>query len=364
MNDNNYCVIMAGGVGTRFWPLSKTTYPKQFIDFLGVGKSLLQMTFQRFEQVCPVSNIYIVTNELYYDLIKKQLPQLTDEQIILEPMRRNTAPCIAYASYRIKKRNPEANVIVSPSDHIIFNEIAFIEHIKSALACIDKNPWLLTLGIQPTRPDTGYGYIQYDDKNRYIPDRRIYKVKVFTEKPELDLAKKFIESGDFLWNAGIFAWKLSAIFKAFKMYLPDVDELFEQIEDKIGTSEEKQAIAKTYSLCRSISIDYGIMEKAENVNVLSSDFGWSDLGTWTALFEQLKKDENNNAIASQSDVFTYKTSDCIINTPKNKVVVVQGLKDYIISESNDILLICNKNDEQQIRQFVADVQIKKGDEYV
>lgn len=364
MNNNNYCVIMAGGVGTRFWPLSRTTYPKQFIDFLGVGQSLLQMTINRFEQVCPLENIYIVTNELYYDLVKKQIPQLQDEQIILEPMRRNTAPCIAYANYRIKKRNPNANIIVSPSDHVIFNEATFVEHIKSALMCVEKNPWLLTLGIRPTRPDTGYGYIQYNDKNRYVPDRRIYKVQVFTEKPQLELAKQFIESGDFLWNAGIFAWKLSVIQQAFEQYLPDVDELFKSIEDKIGTDAEKEVIVNTYAQCRSISIDYGVMEKAENVHVLCSDFGWSDLGTWSALFEQLKKDENNNAIASSGDVFTYKTKDCIINTPKNKVVVVQGLEDYIVSESDNILLICKKQDEQQIRQFVTDVQMKKGDEYV
>ncbi len=362
--NNNYCVIMAGGVGSRFWPLSRTTYPKQFIDFLGTGKSLLQMTVSRFEHVCPIENMYIVTNELYYDLVKKQIPQFSDEQIILEPMRRNTAPCIAYANYRIKKRNPDANIVVSPSDHVIFDEISFIEHIKSALSCVENNPWLLTLGIRPTRPDTGYGYIQYDEKNRYVPDRRIYKVKVFTEKPELELAKQFIDSGDFLWNAGIFAWKLSTIQQAFELYLPDVDELFKRIEDKIGTDEEKNAIIETYSQCRSISIDYGVMEKADNVNVLSSNFGWSDLGTWTALFEQLKKDDNNNAIASPNDVFVYDTSNSIINTPKNKVVVVHGLQDYIVSESNNVLLICRKEDEQHIRQFVTDVQMKKGDEYV
>ncbi len=355
---------MAGGVGSRFWPLSRINYPKQFIDFLGMGKSLLQMTISRFENVCPIENMFIVTNQLYYDLVKKQVPQFNDEQIILEPMRRNTAPCIAYANYRIKKINPNANIVVAPSDHVIFNEIAFIEHIKAALACVEKNPWLLTLGIQPTRPDTGYGYIQYDEKNRYLPDRRIYKVKVFTEKPELELAKQFIDSGDFLWNAGIFAWKLHTIQKAFEYYLPDVDGLFKEIENKIATPEEKEAIENVYAQCRSISIDYGVMEKADNVNVLSSDFGWSDLGTWTALFEQLKKDGSNNAITSVGDVFTYNTENCIINTPKNKVVVVQGLKDYIVSESNNTLMICRKEDEQQIRQFVTDVQMKKGDDYV
>ena len=364
MNKNNFCVIMAGGVGVRFWPMSKTTRPKQFIDILGTGKSLIQMTLERFAKICPTENIYIVTNEIYYDLVKEQLPQLTDEQIILEPMRRNTAPCIAYANYKIKRRNPNATIVVAPSDHIILNEDSFAKHIEAAMACAERNPWLLTLGIKPTRPDTGYGYIQFDERNNYAPEPRISKVKLFTEKPELELAQQFIESGDFLWNAGIFVWKLSTIEHAFGQFLPDVDELFRQGADKLNTTEEKEAIYSIYEKCRSISIDYGVMEKASNVHVLSSDFGWSDLGTWGSLFEHLKKDDNNNAILSAKDVFAYNTNDCIINTPKNKVVVVQGLQDYIVSESDNILLICKKTDEQQIRQFVNDVQLEKGEQYV
>lgn len=364
MNNNNYCVIMAGGVGARFWPLSRTSNPKQFIDILGIGKSLIQLTIDRFAPICPRENVYIVTNEIYYDLVKKQLPFLTDEQIILEPMRRNTAPCIAYANAKIKKRNPNANIVVAPSDHVILNDAAFVEHIQAAMDCSDSNPWLLTLGIKPTRPDTGYGYIQYDEKMTYAPEQRISKVKLFTEKPQLELAKQFLESGDFLWNAGIFVWKLPVIERAFEMYLPDVYELFEQAADSIGTDEEKAVIRQVYERCPSISIDYGVMEKAANVHVLASDFGWSDLGTWGSLFEQLKHDENNNAIQSPEDVFTYASNDCIISTPKGKVVVVQGLQDYIVSESGNTLLICKKSDEQQIRQFVNDVQLQKGDKYI
>ena len=364
MNRNNYCVIMAGGVGVRFWPLSKTSRPKQFLDILGIGKSLIQMTVNRFKQICPIENIYVVTNEIYYDLVKEQIPQLSDEQIILEPMRRNTAPCIAYANAKIKQRNPNANIVVAPSDHVILNEDSFINHIQAAISCIENNAWLLTLGIKPTRPDTGYGYIQFDENNKYAPELRISKVKLFTEKPELELAKQFLESGDFLWNAGIFVWNLSVIEKAIDMYLPDVAELFRQNADKINTLSEKEAIRFIYEQCRSISIDYGIMEKATNVHVLSSDFGWSDLGTWGSLFEQLKRDEKNNAVNSPRDIFLYDSNNCIINTPKGKVVVIQGLQDYIVSESDNTLLICRKQDEQQIRQFVSDVQMEKGDKYI
>ena len=355
---------MAGGVGVRFWPMSKTSRPKQFIDFLGTGKSLIQMTLERFSQICPTENTYIVTNEIYSDLVKNQLPQLSEEQIILEPMRRNTAPCIAYANYKIKQRNPDATIVVAPSDHIILNEDSFAKHIEAAMACAEKNPWLLTLGVKPTRPDTGYGYIQFDEQNNYAPEPRISKVKLFTEKPETELAQQFVESGDFLWNAGIFVWKFSTIEQAFKQFLPDVDELFHQGAHKLNTPEEKEVIYSIYEKCRSISIDYGIMEKAPNVHVLSSDFGWSDLGTWGSLFEHLKKDENNNAVLHPKDVFTYNTNNCIINTPKNKVVVVQGLQDYIVSESDNILLICKKKDEQHIRQFVNDVQLEKGERFV
>lgn len=363
MNENNYCVVMAGGAGTRFWPISRNSYPKQFIDFLGTGKSLLQMTIQRFRTLIPMENFYIVTNAVYRDMIRKQLPELKDEQILLEPFRRNTAPCIAYANYRIKQRNPQANIVVTPSDHLIPDEMSFVEHIQSALACSASNAWLLTLGIHPTRPETGYGYIQYDE-NRYMPDPRISKVKLFTEKPQLELAKQFIESGDFLWNAGIFVWKLPTIMQAFELYLPEIDQLFKGIEKDLGTPAENESIRRIYEECTGISIDYGIMEKADNVNVLASDFAWSDLGTWTSLFEQLKPADQPNALVEPANIFTYNTKNCIISTPKDTVVVAEGLEDYVVAVTDNAVLVCRKSEEQNIRQFVADVQIAKGDRFV
>ena len=312
MNSNNFCVIMAGGAGTRFWPVSRNAFPKQFIDFLGTGKSLLQMTVQRFLPVVPMENIYIVTNETYSDLVREQLPELDAGHILLEPFRRNTAPCIAYANYKIKQRNPEANIIVAPSDHLIPDEQLFNEHIASALACAENNSWLLTLGIHPTRPETGYGYIQYDNTNRYMPDPRISKVRIFTEKPQLELAKQFLESGDFLWNAGIFVWKLPTIMKAFEQHLPAIDQLFQSVEQDLGTEREQASIRRIYEECTSISIDYGIMEKAENVSVLASNFAWSDLGTWTALYEQMKQPDQKNALVEPTNIFTYNTTNCII----------------------------------------------------
>lgn len=363
--DNRFCVIMAGGAGMRFWPMSTAAYPKQFIDFLGTGKSLLQMTVDRFKSLIPIENFYIVTSERYFQLVKTQVPELKDEQILLEPFRRNTAPCIAYATYKIKQICPDANIVVTPSDHLIFNEKSFEEHIRSAMSCAASNAWLLTLGIHPTRPETGYGYIQYDEQNRYLPDPRISKVKLFTEKPQLELAKSFIESGDFLWNAGIFVWSLPVILQAFETYLPDINNLFQSIENDFGTEREKESVARIYAECTSISIDYGIMEKSENVNVLASDFGWSDLGTWSTLQEQLKKDENSNVlVAPNNNAFVYKCSNSIISVPKDKVVVAEGLEGYIVAVTDDVVLICRKEEEQNIRQFVTDVQIATGDKFV
>ena len=364
MNNNNFCVIMAGGAGTRFWPVSRNAYPKQFIDFLGTGKSLLQMTVQRFLPVVPMENIYIVTNESYSAIVREQLPELEEGQILLEPFRRNTAPCIAYANYKIKQRNPEANIIVAPSDHLIPDEQLFNEHIASALACAENNAWLLTLGIHPTRPETGYGYIQYDNTNRYMPDPRISKVRIFTEKPQLELARQFLESGDFLWNAGIFVWKLPTILKAFEQHLPAIDQLFQSVEGDLGTEREQASIRRIYEECTAISIDYGIMEKAENVSVLASNFAWSDLGTWTALYEQIRQPEQKNALVEPANIFTYNTTNCIITAPKETVVVTEGLDDYVVAVTDNAVLVCRKSEEQNIRQFVADVQISKGEKFV
>ena len=363
MADNYYCVIMAGGIGARFWPMSRTSHPKQFIDILGTGETLIQQTFNRFTRICPAANIYIVTNEIYRDLVKEQLPVLSDEQILCEPSRRNTAPCIAYANYCILARDPNAQIVVAPSDHIILKEDLFLKNIESALQAASENDWLLTLGIKPSRPDTGYGYIQFIEGNVYPRDPQIKKVKTFTEKPDLELARTFLQCGDFLWNAGIFIWSLKSIMKAFKDHLPEVDSLFEKGIGKYGTGEEKPFINETYAVCKSISIDYGVMEKASNVYVLAADFGWSDLGTWGSLYENRKQDDLGNAIVGKN-VMLYDTNNCIVNMPDDKLVVLQGLEDYIVVESNNALLICKKEDEQQIRQFVNDVRLEKGEQYV
>ncbi len=363
MNKNNYCIIMAGGIGARFWPLSRQNNPKQFIDILGTGETLIQTTFKRFTTVCPPENIYIVTNEIYKDQVLSQLPLVSEEQVLCEPARRNTAPCIAYANYRILQRNPEANIVVAPSDHIILKEDIFTEVITSALKASAENDWLLTLGIQPSRPDTGYGYIQFEETEVHSHDARIRKVKTFTEKPQLEMAMQFLASGDFLWNSGIFIWRLKTILAAFDKYLPEVDQLFRSGIGKYNTPAEDAFIQQTYSVCKSISIDYGVMEKAENVYVLASDFGWSDLGTWGSLYDTRKKDEKGNAVVGQN-VMLYDTRNCIVNMPADKLVVLHGLDDFIVVEDEGVLLICRKGDEQQIRQFVNDVLIEKGEKYV
>ncbi len=363
MNENNYCIIMAGGIGARFWPMSRTAHPKQFIDILGTGETLIQQTFRRFEHFCQRDHIYIVTNELYRQLTRDQLPGISDDQILCEPARRNTAPCVAYACYKILEKNPDANMVVAPSDHIILREDIFNEVVESALRKTAADNWLLTLGIKPSRPDTGYGYIQFNEEIKCPEDDRIFKVKTFTEKPQLEMAKSFLASGDFLWNSGIFIWSLKSILKAFGEYLPEVDAVFREGLGKYGTPAEKEFIDQAYAVCRNISLDYGIMEKADNVYVLSSDFGWSDLGTWGSLYDIRKKNEDGNAIMG-NNVFTYDTSNCIINMPKEKLVVLQGLEDYIVVEEDNTLLVCRKGDEQQIRKFVNDVKSKKGEKFV
>ena len=359
---NRYCVIMAGGVGSRFWPLSKTNKPKQFLDILGTGRTLLQMTFDRFIDVCPVENIYIVTSLNYKETILEQLPDLTSEQILLEPARRNTAPCIAYANYKIYKKDPNAVIVTAPSDHLILKENIFQKVISEGLDFVADKDALLTLGIKPSRPETGYGYIQING-TKSAENKNINKVKTFTEKPNKELAKVFYESGEFFWNAGIFIWSLKSITKAFENYLPDVNQLFKDGIDLYYTEKEEQYISEAYSDCKNISIDYGVMEKAENVFVYGSDFGWADLGTWGSLYENSTKDENKNCIIGDK-VFTYGVKNSIINVPKDKLVVLQGLEGYIIVESEGVLLICKKEDEQDIKQYVNDVKLKLGDQFL
>ncbi len=363
MDKNNYTVIMAGGIGERFWPMSRTTRPKQFIDILGTGKTLLQQTYERFLEVCLPENIYIVTNKIYKDLILKQLPSIIENQIICEPTRKNTAPCIAYAAYKIGDMNPDAKIVVAPSDHIIFKEHIFNDIIKSALNIAEKKDWLFTLGIKPSRPDTGYGYIQYMDEPELKEDPRLKKVKTFTEKPNLELAKSFIKSGDFLWNSGIFIWSYKAIVEAFEQHQHEINYIFKEAIGKYNTPEEESYMETAYAACKSISIDYAIMEKAENVHVFISDFDWSDLGTWGSLYDVREKNVGSNAVIGKN-VMLYETENCIINMPEQKLVVLQGLNDYIVAEYNNALMVCKKSEEQQIKKFVNDIKINKGEEYI
>ncbi len=361
--ENNYSIIMAGGVGSRFWPMSQTSHPKQFIDILGVGETFIQQTFRRLNKVCPAENIYVVTNEMYRETVRQQLPELSNQQILGEPAMRNTAPCIAYAVYKIKQKNPDANIVVAPSDHVIMKEDEFVKVLNESLSLASQNDWLITLGIKPHRPDTGYGYIQFNGEKPVPGNDLLRKVKTFTEKPALDMAKQFLASGDFLWNAGIFIWNIKAIEKAFEHYLPEVNDLFKKGIGIYNTDGEQDFINETYAQCPNISIDYGIMEKAENVYVYISDFGWSDLGTWGSLFEIKEKDADNNAVTGHN-VMTYNTKNCIINVPDNKLVVVEGLEDFIVAMRDNSLLICKKQDEQYIRNIVNDIKLEKGERYV
>ncbi|MEN8138759.1 MAG: mannose-1-phosphate guanylyltransferase [Bacteroidota bacterium] len=362
MHQDKYAIIMAGGIGSRFWPMSTTKYPKQFHDILGVGKSLLQLTFDRLNNIIPKENIYIVTNEIYEDQVLDQLKGISETQVLLEPVMRNTAPCIAYAAFKIYKNNPKAKLVVAPSDHLITNELEFIKNIETAFETAEKEQTLITLGIQPSRPDTGYGYIQYFS-NKTAENKDIKKVKTFTEKPNLEIAKEFISSGDFLWNSGIFIWTAEAIIKAFNIHLHEVYDMFKGGHEFYNTSDERKYIHKIYPSCPKDSIDYGIMEKADNVFVLPVDFGWSDLGTWGSLYTHIDQDENRNASVSKNTLF-YDSSKNLVNVNPEKLVVIQGLDDYIVVDKNNTLLICKKEDEQKIKQFVQDVRLEKGEEFV
>lgn len=349
---------MAGGIGSRFWPMSRTDKPKQFLDFLGTGKTLIQQTFERVTRIVPKENVYIVTNTLYKQLTLEQLTDITEQQVICEPSRRNTAPCIAYANHKIKKLNPDANILVAPADHLIIKEDVFADAVQKCFDFASNNDALITMGITPTRPDTGYGYIQFINN-----DDELKKVKTFTEKPNHELAVKFIESGEFSWNSGMFIWNIKSISKAFENHLPNTTAIFAEGEEFYNTDKEADFIEKAYSTCKDISIDYGIMEKADNVYVMNVDIGWSDLGTWGSVYTHLKHDNNENAKVGKH-VMLYDTKNCMINVPKDKLVVIQGLDDYIVVEANNTLLICKKSDEQKIKQFVQDVKIDKGEKFV
>ncbi|NQY68130.1 MAG: mannose-1-phosphate guanylyltransferase [Flavobacteriales bacterium] len=359
---DNYCVIMAGGIGSRFWPMSRTDRPKQFLDILGIGKTLIQQTYERFERVCPAENIYIVTNSDYFDQIIEQIPSIRKEQIICEPSRRNTAPCIAYASHKIHKINPNANIVVAPSDHLILKEDVFADCVNTALEESSKNDCLITMGIKPHRPDTGYGYIQFDSENT-LSNPELKKVKVFTEKPDLEIAKEFLSSGDFYWNSGIFIWNVKSIINSLAEHLPEINNLFSEGTDSYNTESEVNFISDVYAECKNISIDYGVMEKANNVYILCADFGWLDLGTWGSLYSHLDKDPEENATVGKK-VYMYDSKNCMVHVPNDKLVLIQGLDDYIVSESNNVLLICKKIDEQRIKESLADLKTKLNDDFL
>ena len=353
----NYCVIMAGGIGSRFWPFSRNERPKQFLDFFGTGRSLLQLTYDRFRHLVPAENIIIVSNTIYKDLILEQLPEIKPNQVLLEPNRRNTAPCIAYAVNRIKAIEENANIIVAPSDHLILQESAFIDTLKEGIAFIENNDALLTLGMRPSRPETGYGYIQITEGKT-----NLRKVKTFTEKPNAELAQVFYESGEFVWNSGIFLWNLKAIDKAFNELLPAVATKFDTGKGVYNTDGEQAFIDNMYQSCPNISIDYGILEKANNVHVLCSDFGWSDLGTWGSLYYISTKDENENVTLKCKSTF-YQSKGNIVALPEDKLAVIQDLEGYIVAESNNVLMICKLKDEQNIRQYVNDADVKFKGKY-
>ena len=360
MSENNYVAIMAGGIGSRFWPISRANYPKQFLDILNTGRTLIQATFDRFAKFVPAENIYIITFEYYKDIVAEQLPEIPAENIICEPSRKNTAPCVALISYKLQQLNKEANLICAPADHIILDEEGFENVCSDALKFTSHIKGLITLGIKPTHPNTGYGYIQHEPQ---AVSENVYKVKTFTEKPDMDLAKTFIASGDFLWNAGIFVWQVKNIIKAFEKHLPELAEVFEGEKKNFNTDDEKEAIERIYPLCVNISIDYGVMEKADNVYIIPSSFGWSDLGTWTSVYDNLEKDYLGNAVAGKH-VMVIDATNNVVHADNKKLVLLQGLDDFIVVDTPDVLLICKKEKEQEIKEYVAEIKRNKGDKFL
>ncbi len=357
MVSSKYCVIMAGGIGSRFWPMSRQACPKQFLDILGTGKSFIRHTFERFAKIVPNENFLIVTNRRYKELVMEHIPELGESQILCEPIGRNTAPCIAYAAHTLHKLDPEAMMIVSPADHLILNEEEFINIVNNCCDFAADSNSLMTIGIEPSRPETGYGYIQRTG------DETISKVKCFTEKPNLEMAQAFLECGEFLWNSGIFIWRAETILKAFAEHLPEHHALFSDIAPVLGTATEEEAIARVFSECKPISIDYGIMERAENVYVHRGDFGWSDVGTWGSVYQQSRKDRYANALNGDK-IKAYNTRNSLISMPKDKVAIISGLKDYIVVDTDDVLMICPRSEEQNIKSFIEDVKYTTGDEHI
>lgn len=357
MNRNTYCIIMAGGVGSRFWPISRESRPKQFLDIFGTGKTFLQQTYERFAEIVPPENILVVTNEQYRPLVREQLPALSDNQVLGEPLGRNTAPCIAYAAFRLRATAPGSTMIVTPADHFITGEKEFRAAIAESLAFAESHNAIMTIGIAPTRPDTGYGYIQVEEKSHGVN-----KVRTFTEKPNEELASVFVRSGEFFWNSGIFIWKTETILKAFETHLSEMYRLFAEEEDKFGTPGEQGAIRLIYPETRSISIDYGVIEKADNVYVRCSSFGWSDVGTWNSLYQNLSKDERGNAAPAGSVL--NRTEGTIVKIPAGKLAVLEGLRDYVVVDTEDVLLIWPRSREQEIKQVATALKFNGGEKYL
>ena len=357
---HRYCVIMCGGIGSRFWPYSRTDNPKQFLDFLGTGRSLLQMSYDRVLPIVPRENIIVITNSQYIPRIREQLPELEERQILAEPCRRNTAPAIAWAAYHIAALDPQASIMVAPSDHLIMREAEFEKSILAGFDFVEHNDALLTLGIKPTRPETGYGYIQVGP---HVAGE-IFKVKTFTEKPDLEMAQTFLRTGEFFWNSGIFLWRAAVIIKALELNAPDVSRVFEAGEGAYGTDDERAFIAANFPSCMSISIDYAVMERADNVYVETVAFGWSDIGTWGSLYDMSPKNRDGN-VTQRCRVLAYNAGGNIFAVKDDyKLVVVDGLRDYIIADTDDVLLICPQSEEQRIRQMVNDVKVTFGDKYL
>ena len=347
---NNHLVIMAGGVGSRFWPMSTEETPKQFIDVLGAGRTLLQMTRDRFKGICPAENIWVVTNKRYAELVRQQLPDIPVDNILLEPCRRNTAPCIAYVSWRIKKQAPQANIVVTPSDHVVTDVIEFQRVVSQCLKFTKETDSIVTLGMKPSRPETGYGYIQADLSTNSLRNKEIFRVDQFREKPDLETAMRYVQENNFFWNAGIFIWRVETIVNALRMYAPRINRIFERLQDKMGTLEEQQVIDEAYPDCDNISIDYAVMEKAEEIFVCPADFGWSDLGTWGALRLQSQRDMYGNALIGDN-IKVYESHNCMVHVTQGRKTVIQGLDGYIVAEHDGKLLICKLSEEQRIKQF-------------
>jgi mannose-1-phosphate guanylyltransferase len=360
MNKHQYVAIMAGGIGSRFWPMSRTDFPKQFLDILGTGRTLIQLTFDRYLKLVPKENIYIITAQEYVPIVKKQIPDIADENILAEPSRKNTAPCIAYIAFKLFKKDPKAVMMAAPADNLILETDEFLKTAHNAFEFVDHINALVTIGVKPTYPNTGYGYIQHDTAVA-APD--VYKVKTFTEKPNAELAQTFLSSGDFLWNAGIFTWKVKNLLTAFEKHLPEMYEVFVAEKDKFNTSKEAKALEAIYPQCTNISIDFGIMEKADNVYVIPASFGWSDLGTWNSAWENKEKDYFGNAVVGKH-VMVMDAKNCMVHVPDNKLVLLQGLNDFIIIDTKDVLMICKKDKEQEIKDYVAEVKRNKGEKYL